>query len=128
MHVEVQHAVYASVPNTRGSLARASATLAQSRVNVDSVAFETHDGEAFLRVLTHRPHEAVAALREGGFAAFESEVAIAALHNHPGELARALSELDAAGLHVEALVTTREGHVAFRTADASRAAAILRKL
>lgn len=127
-HVDIVNAVYARIENRPGSLERATKALGQSKINVDAISAETFGSQGFVRILTHKPKEAVSVLRAANVEAFESELVVVALANKPGELARACGELAAAGLNVEGIVTTPEGKLAVRTNDAERAAQILRKL
>ena len=127
-HVDTIPAVYARLENRPGSLERAAKVLGSLKINIDAISLETSGGQGFARVLTHKPKEAVDALRKANVEAYETQLCIAALANKPGELARACGELAAAGLNVEAVSTTPEGKLAFRTNDVERTAQILRKL
>lgn len=127
-HVDTVPAVYARLENRPGTLERAAKALGDHRISIDAISVETNGGIGFARLLTHKPKEAVDALRKANVEAYETQLCIAALANKPGELARACSELAAAGLNVESITTTPEGKLAFRTNDVERAAQILRKL
>jgi len=128
VEVEIVHAVYARLPNHPGTLERAARALGEHRINVDALSLETHGGEGYARILTHKAKEATEALRKAGVEAHVSELAVALLPNAPGELARACAELAAAGLNVEGVVTTPGGRLAFRTNDVETTAQVLRKL
>ena len=127
-NVEVVHAVYARLENRPGTLQNLAKTLAAHKINIDAISGETHHNEGYIRIVTHKAKEAVEQLRKANIEAWESQLAVVSLPNKPGELARATSELAAAGLNVEGLVTTSDGRLAFRTNDVERAAQILRKL
>lgn len=121
-------AVYAKLVNRPGELERAARAVGDARVNVDAVSLETVGSTGFARFYTREPRLVAEQLRAIGIEAFESPSIVAALVNRPGELARAASELAAAGINVESVACTADGHVVFRTDDNDRAREILRKL
>lgn len=126
--VEIVHAVYTRLENRPGSLERAARALAEKHINIDAMALETNGGEGYVRIMTHKAREAVDALHKASLPGWESTLAVASIPNRAGELARATTELAAAGLNVESVVTTTDGRLAFRTNDVERAAEVLRKL
>lgn len=126
--VENVPAIYAKLENRPGSLDRAARAIAEKRINVDSISLETVGSTAFARILSPRSKEVVDTLKAAGIEAYESQLIATHLANKPGELHRATSEIAAASINVEAVVTTADGHLAFRTSDNERAAQILRKL
>lgn len=126
--VESTPAVYAKVENRPGTLARAARILGERRINIEAVSLETQGSTGFARFVTQKPRETVEALRSAGVEAYESPLLIAQVQNRPGELAKLLAELSAAGINVEAVVTTPDGRVAFRTHDNEQASRILAKL
>lgn len=128
VHVETVNLVYAKLENRPGPLQEAALVLGQGRFNVDGVSLETIGSTAFLRVHVQRPSEAVDALRAAGVDAFQSEAILAAAHNRPGEIARLAGEMAAAGVNVEAIVTTANHQLIIRTSDNARAVDVLRKL
>lgn len=128
MKVEPVTLVYAKLENRPGTLEHAARVLGQKGINVEAVGLETVGSTGFLRVHTQKPQDALAALRSAGVEAFPSEAVVAPLHNKPGELGRAAAELAAAGLNVEAILTTADHRLLVRTNDNERAASILRKL
>lgn len=126
--VETIHAVYAKLDNRPGTLEHVARALAGHKINVDALSLETVGSTGFARLLTHKAKEAVRALHNAGVEAYESDAVVVALPNRAGELARAAAEVAAAGVNVEAVLTTADGRLAFRTSDNERAAQILRKL
>jgi hypothetical protein len=127
-NVEIVHGIYAKLENRPGTLERAAKALGAKHINIDAIGLETNGNQGFVRIVTHKAKEGVDALRATGIEAFESQLAVALLSNKPNELARATSELAAAGVNVEGIVTTTDGRLAFRTNDVERTAQILRKL
>lgn len=127
-NVEIIHAVYARLENRPGTLERAARILRENKVNVEAISLETHGSDGFVRFITPRAKETVEQLRKANIEAYESPLAVAALPNKTGELARATADLAAAGLNIEGIVTTPDGRLAFRTNDVERTAQILRKL
>lgn len=126
--VDTTTMVYAKLANRPGTLEAATRILGTKNLNVEAVGLETVGSTGFLRVLLHRPEDALAALRSAGIESFASESLVVSLHNKPGELGRAAGELAAAGINVEAIVTTPDHRLVVRTSDNERAAQILRKL
>lgn len=125
---EIVHGIYVRLPNSPGSLERAAKLLSGKHISIDAVSLETQGDQGFARILTHKAKEAVEALRSAGLDAYESQVCVASIPNRPGELARAASELAAAKINIEGIVTTTDGRLAFRTSDVERTAQVLRKL
>lgn len=128
MNVQTIHAVYVKTENRPGSLERVARALADKRINIDAIAAETVGSTGFVRIVTHRSREVVDALRAANVEAYESQFVLASPPNRPGELAKVCAELAAAGINVEAILTTPEGKLAFRTHDNDLAATILGKL
>lgn len=126
--VETVHAVYAKLDNRPGALEHVARALGSHKINVDALSLETVGSTGYARLVTHKAKEAVRALHAVGVEAYESDAVVVALPNRAGELARATAEVAAAGVNVEAVVTTADGRLAFRTSDNERAAQVLRKL
>lgn len=127
-NVELVHAVYAKLENRPGTLEHVARALGEKRVNVDAISLETVGSTGYARIVTHKAKEAVRILHAAGIDAYESDTVLVSLPNKPGELARATSEVAAAGVNVESVLTTADGRLAFRTSDNERAAQVLRKL
>jgi len=127
-NVEIIHAVYARIENRPGTLQTVAQALGASRINIDALSLETNGGQGFARIITPKWKEAVEQLRRANVDAHETRLVLVTLPNKPGELARATSELAAAGLNVEAVLTTPQGRLAFRTNDVDLAAKVLGKL
>ena len=128
VNVETLPAVYARIENRPGSLERAARCLGERRINIEAIGLETNGGIGFVRVLTPRAKEAIEALHAHGLEAYESSLIVANVPNRAGELTKATSEITAAGINVESVITTTDGRLAFRTSDNERAAQILRKM
>jgi len=126
--VEEGPAVYVKVENRPDALARVTRALVERRIGLDGVSVETMGGTAVVRLVVKQPRRAVAALREMGLDAFESEVLFTAATSRPSALARIAAELAQADVNVEGVVTTADRRLALRTSDNARAAEILRKL
>lgn len=128
VNVENVSLVYAKIENRPGALHHAARALGEKRINVEALALETVGSSGFVRIQTHKPRETVEALRAAGVDAFESPSLMTSLHNKPGELGRAAAEIAAAGINIEAILTTPDHRLAIRTSDNERAAQILKKL
>lgn len=126
--VQPQNSVYATIENRPGTLERASRILADKRINIDAISVETVGFMGAIRILTQKSKEAQEALRAHGIEAHDSEHLIVTAQNKPGELTRICSELAAAGVNVESVLTTPEGKLAMRTSDNELASRILGKL
>ena len=126
--VENVPAVYAKLDNRPGSLERLARVFQERRTNIDAIAAETVGSTGFVRILAQRPREVVDALKHAGIESYESQVLVASIPNKPGELFRVASEIAAAGINVESILTTADGKLALRTSDNERTAQILRKL
>ena len=128
MKVETSPAVYVKIENQPGSLERIARVLGDRRINIDAIGAETVGSTGFTRLVTAKTREAVDALRAANIDAYESQFVVAPIQNRPGELARICSELAAAGINIEAVLTTPDGRVGFRTHDNDLASRILAKL
>ena len=120
--------VYAKLDNRPGTLEYAMQALGHKGINAEAVSLETVGSTGFLRVHAQKPQDALTVLRNAGVEAFPSEALIASVHNKPGELGRASAELAAAGINVEAIVTTPDHRILLRTNDNERAMSVLKKL
>ena len=128
MKVDPITLVYAKLENRPGTREHAAQALGNKGINMEAISLETVGSTGFLRVQTHKPQDALAALRSAGVEAFPSDALLTSVHNKPGELGRAAAELAAAGVNVEAIVTTPDHRLLVRTSDNERAAQVLRKL
>lgn len=128
MKIEPVTLVYAKLDNRPGTLEHAMQALGQKGINAEAVSLETVGSTGFLRVHAQKPQDALTILRSAGVEAFPSEALLASVHNKPGELGRASAELAAAGVNVEAILTTPDHRLLVRTSDNERAASILKKL
>lgn len=120
--------VYAKLENRPGTLEHAMRVLGQKGINVEALSLETVGSTGFLRAHVHKPQDALGALRSAGMEAFPSEAILASVPNKPGELGRASGELAAAGINVEAVLTTPDHRLVLRTSDNERAMQVLKKL
>lgn len=128
VNVENVSAIYAKLENRPGSLERLARVFHERRVNIDAISLETVGSTGFVRILAHRPREAVDALKHAGIESYESPVVVAHVPNKPGELFRICGDIAASGINIESVVTTSDGKLAIRTSDNERTAQILRKL
>jgi hypothetical protein len=126
--VENIHTVYAKLENRPGTLERCAKVIGDRKINIDAISLETIGGSGYVRILTQRPREVVEGLKSAHIESYESPSLVISPVNKPGELARVLSEVAAAGINVESVLTTPEGKLCVRTSDNERAAMILRKL
>ncbi|HVM46004.1 MAG TPA: ACT domain-containing protein [Candidatus Thermoplasmatota archaeon] len=121
-------AVYVKMENRPGALERISRVFQERRTNIEAIMAETSGPAGYVRILSPKPREMVDLLRQNGIEAYESETVVASVPNKPGEFFRVSADLAAAGINLEAVLTTPDGKLAFRTSDNERAAQILRKL
>lgn len=128
VHTEVAPAVYVKLENRPGTLDHATRVLRDRRLNIDAMSLETVGSTGFVRILTPRFREALEALRSERIEAHETQLVLARVENKPGEMHRLASELAAAGINVEWVLTTPDGRLAFRTSDNDMAGRILAKL
>lgn len=128
VNVDIVNAVYCKVENRPGNLSRIGRALGEQKVNIDAISADTLGGTGVVRILTHKPNEAVNALRNVGIEAYESPTVVANIPNQSGKLGQALGDVAASGINVEGVITTPDGRVALRTSDPERTAQILRKL
>lgn len=128
VNVETIPAVYCKIENRPGTLEHATRILRDARVNIDSLGVETVGGTGFVRILTRNAREATEQLRRNGIEAYESSLVVAQIPNRVGELTRVTSELAAAHINIESLLTTADGRLGFRTSDNDTTARVLGKL
>jgi hypothetical protein len=126
--VENIQTVYAKLENRPGSLERCAKVIGERRINIDAISAETIGSTGIVRLVTQRPREVVDALKSAHIECYESQSLLVSPVNKPGELARVCSEIAAAGINLESVLTTPEGKLCVRTSDNERAGQILRKL
>ena len=128
MQTELTPARYVKLDNRPGALDHLTRVLRDRKINIDSMSLESVGSTGFARILTSKNREAIDALRQGRLDVHDTQLLLMRIENRPGELNRLTSELAAAGINIEAVLTTIDGRVALRTNDNETASRILGKL
>jgi hypothetical protein len=127
-NVQTIPAIYVKLPNRPGALEHATRVLGEHKINIDNISVETIGSTGYARILTPKSHEALAILQAANIDAHETELVTAQIANKPGELSRVCAELAAAGVNIEAMLTSpSDGRVTFRTNDNALAARVISK-
>ncbi|HVP18537.1 MAG TPA: ACT domain-containing protein [Spirochaetia bacterium] len=87
--------------NTKGRLAEVTRLLAARKINIRALSLADTADFGVLRIIVNDPDACLAALKESGIVAQETEVLAVEIEDRPGGLERVLAVLDAAGLNVE---------------------------
>ena len=108
-----------------GTIARIASTLADSGVNLNSIATESKGQHGVVTITTDRTDHALAILNQAGFKAVSDEALLVQLPDQPGALANLASELRAAGLNIRTfhIIERQHGYAtaAVTTDDQARA-------
>ncbi|MGA2765824.1 MAG: ACT domain-containing protein [Spirochaetia bacterium] len=116
--------------NTRGRLAQVTKILAGRGINIRALSLADTADFGVLRIIVNDPDACLAALKESGIVAQETEVLAIEIQDRPGGLERVLAVLDAAGLNVEYMYAYVEKNkdnaiMICRVDDRERAARVL---
>jgi hypothetical protein len=116
--------------NQPGRLAEVIGVLARAGINIRALSLADTSEFGVLRLLTDKPMEARAALREQGFQAKITEVAAVEVPDKPGSLSRVLDAFHAADVNVEYMYAfvgrPQKGAIMiFRLSDPEKAAKAL---
>ena len=128
VNTEIVHAVYAKIENRPGSLEHLAKVLGERRINIDAMSLETVGGLGYARLVTRDAKQTLELLQQSNIDAYPTQLVLTALPNKPRELFRATSDLAAAGLNIESVLTTPEGKLAIRTNNNEMAQRVLSKL
>jgi len=117
--------------NRAGLLAEISRLLSDMGINMLSIALDTTDETAVIRLLATSQSYARDALREAGFSVEERDVVVVELPHHPGFLCRvsealARKEISLVDLHVTVSEGVGTGVVVFHCSDNGRVVQMLR--
>ena len=120
----------AFVENKQGRLAEITGVLAANDIDMSALSIADTRDFGILRLIVSDTDKAKAALSDKGVLVQITEVVGVKLTDKPGELSRALEELDAAGINVEYLyaflaASGSNAYVALRVADNAAAEAVL---
>ncbi len=89
--------------NKCGRLVKVCQTLGQKGINIRALSIADTSDFGILRLIVDRPEEALAALKEEGFMATETEVIAVEVPDSPGGLADVLALLEEAEINIEYL-------------------------
>jgi hypothetical protein len=117
--------------NRTGLLAEISRLLGDMGINLLSIALDTTEETAVIRLLATSQSYARDALREAGFSVEERDVVVVELPHHPGFLCRvsealARKEISLVDLHATVSEEGSTGVVVFSCSDNGRAVQMLR--
>jgi hypothetical protein len=117
--------------NRTGLLAEISRLLGDMGINLLSIALDTTEETAVIRLLATSQSYARDALREAGFSIEERDVVVVELPHHPGFLCRvsealARKEISLIDLHATVSEEGSTGVVVFSCSDNGRAVQMLR--
>ena len=91
------------LPNQPGAIANLARRLAEVSVNIETGAAVANGREAYFEFQVNDPGPAARVLKEQGAPFQQVQVLLAWIPNRPGELARALSPLEEAGINIDSL-------------------------
>ncbi|MDR2604821.1 MAG: ACT domain-containing protein [Desulfovibrio sp.] len=105
--------------NKVGRLAEVTAVLKDAGVNIRALSLADTSEFGILRLITDKPRESCAALKERGFTAALTKVTAVEMPDRPGGLCAILELLEAGGINVEYMY-------GFHAAPAARAVLVFR--
>ena len=117
--------------NKPGSLKKALAVLAESKVNISTLALADTKEYGILRLLIKDWEKGKDALAQGGFTVKQNEVLAVEVEDRPGGLAAVLAPVEAAGVNVEYMYAFSTGNkgkavLIFRFSDLDKAITALK--
>ncbi|MDP4133012.1 MAG: ACT domain-containing protein [Bacillota bacterium] len=118
--------------NRAGSMAEATALLADAKINLRALSIADTAEFGILRIVTDRTEEALKVLEDGGFAAAVNHVLAVEIEDKPGSLAKILKVLFDAGVGVEytyafTSIKANTAYMIFRVDDRSKAENVLKE-
>jgi hypothetical protein len=119
-----------SLASKRGVLAQLAKTLADARVNINTLSAEAVSGRGKIRLTVNDATKAKRALRRGKYRVSEEPAFVVRLRNKPGALARVATRLAKAGVNIKSAYATTAGRggatVVFTVGSAVKARKVLR--
>ncbi len=89
------------IENRKGSLAEVTKFIAESKINLKALSIADSPDFGILRIITDKPDEARALLKDAGYTVTATKVLAAALTDAPGSMASILEVLTQADISVE---------------------------
>src|SRR5262249_49791326 len=119
-----------SLASKRGVLAQLSKTLADARVNINTLSADAVSGRGKIRLTVNDAGKAKRALKRGKYRVSEEPAFVVRMRNKPGALARVAGRLAKAGVNIKSAYATTSGRggatVVFTVGSAAKARKILR--
>ena len=131
LDAQLRREIVLTTEDRTGVLAEIGRLLGEMGISLLSIALDTGDGTAVIRLLTTSQSYAFDALRDAGFCVDERDVVVVELPHHPGFLCRisdalARKEVSLIDLHATVSEEGSTGVVVFSCSDNGRAVQMLR--
>ena len=113
------------IENTPGRVSEVTDLLGGRGVNIRGFSVADTADYGILRLVVDEPAEAAELLRDKGFTVRENDVVCVRLDDRPGDLARVLKVVSAAGVNIEYIYSLVSTYVVLNVTDPDRAIELL---
>jgi hypothetical protein len=100
-----------TVQDTPGTLARLGRVLGDAHVNIEAIQGTSREGKGFVQFVPNDPDRAARALDAAGIAYRKREVLVIRVLDEPGMLGDVALVMSKAGINIDSVYVTTQGHV-----------------
>jgi len=106
-----------TVQDTPGTLARLGKILGDAHINIEAIQGTSREGKGFIQFVPHDPEKAARALDAAGIAHSRREVLVIRVLDEPGMLGDVALVMSKAGINIDSVYVTTQGHVVLGVDD-----------
>ena len=106
-----------TVQDTPGTLARLGRILGDARVNIEAIQGTSREGKGFIQFVPNDPERTARALDAAGIAYHRREVLVIRVLDEPGMLGDVALVMSKAGINIDSVYVTTEGHIVLGVDD-----------
>ena len=106
-----------TVQDTPGTLARLGRILGDAGVNIEAIQGTSREGKGFIQFVPHDPQRTARALDSAGIAYQRREVLVIKVLDQPGMLGDVALVMSKAGINIDSVYVTTEGHIVLGVDD-----------
>ena len=106
-----------TVQDTPGTLARLGKILGDAHINIEAIQGTSREGKGFIQFVPHDPAKAARALDAAGIAHSRREVLVIRVLDEPGMLGDVALVMSKAGINIDSVYVTTQGHVVLGVDD-----------
>src|SRR5437667_922997 len=110
-----------TLQDTPGTLARLGTILGDARVNIEAIQGASREGTGFLHFVPNDPDKAARSLDAAGIAYRTREVLVVRVLDEPGMLGDVALVMSKAGINIDSVYVTTQGHIVLGVDDTAGA-------